>query len=66
MPIPAPPSVYHCSDCGWHKTVPPKSDNLVTGYDCFTECPKCGSKALKRTPAGSLDTIISKFGSLFK
>ena len=26
MPIPPPPSTFHCPKCGWHKTVALKSD----------------------------------------
>jgi predicted SprT family Zn-dependent metalloprotease len=37
---------YVCEECGWKKTVAPRSDAMTPG-EWLDRCLKCGSKALK-------------------
>ncbi|BBU05660.1 hypothetical protein WP9W18E04_29990 [Aeromonas veronii] len=60
MPVPPPPTTFRCPKCGWHKTVPPKSDVLVHGYSWFDSCPECGHKSLESTPATLVELAMTK------
>ena len=57
MPTRPPPCKYQCPSCHWKKTVAPRSDAVILGYDCFDKCPQCGHAPLAmtmlpRTPDG--------------
>lgn len=43
MPMPPPPFTTRCLDCGWKKTIAPRSDLLLLGHDWFERCPRCSS-----------------------
>ena len=60
MPIPPPPTTFRCVDCGWHKTVVPRSDVLHEGYDWFNHRPSCGSTNLTKEAAGLLQQLAAK------
>lgn len=53
MPIKPHPMTYVCEDCGWKKTVAPRSDALGPG-EWFARCPACGSEALTLRRADAL------------
>lgn len=57
MPVPAPP---RCPQCGWHKTVVPKSDALVRGHSWFESCPECNHAPLERAQATTVDLVMAK------
>jgi hypothetical protein len=60
MPIPPPPSTFHCPKCGWHKTVAPKSDVMVRDHTWFEVCPECNHGSLERTPATMVERAMAK------
>lgn len=57
MPIKPEPLTFMCDECGWKKTVAPRSDVLGPG-DWFACCPKCGSEALSHRRAGVIDRTV--------
>jgi Zn finger protein HypA/HybF involved in hydrogenase expression len=57
MPIRPNPFNFECGDCGWKKTVVPKSDCLGPG-DWFVRCPKCGNNALKMRTVSGLERFL--------
>lgn len=59
MPIKPRPFTFECEACGWTKTVAPQSDALSPG-EWFSQCPKCGSKALKMRTAGWLEGAVAE------
>ena len=56
MPVKPPPITYRCAQCGWTKTVRPRSDALGPG-DFFDSCPKCGSDDIQRSTGR--DSLLS-------
>lgn len=60
MPVPAPPTTFRCPQCGWHKTVVPKSDVLVRNHNWFESCPQCGHTPLESGPPTAVDLVIAK------
>ena len=60
MPMKPRPFTYVCEECGWKKTVAPRSDALGPG-EWFDQCPKCGSKALRMRAAGWFEGAIAEF-----
>ncbi|TNI63009.1 hypothetical protein CF121_05960 [Aeromonas media] len=60
MPVPPPPFTFHCPQCGWQKTVVPKSDALVCGLSWFEVCPKCSHSPLERAPANMVELAMAK------
>ena len=60
MPIPPPPMTFRCPECGWHKTVAPKSDVMVRGHSWFEACPECHHAPLERSPASVLELAMAK------
>ena len=59
MPIRPRPFTFVCGECGWKKTVAPRSDALGPG-EWFKQCPKCGSEALKRRAAGWVERTLAE------
>ncbi len=51
MPMPPPPFTTRCLDCGWKKTIAPRSDLLLLGHDWFERCPRCSGQRLTRSTA---------------
>jgi hypothetical protein len=43
-------------DCGWKKTVAPKSDALMPG-EYFIRCPVCESEAIRQQPASYFEIL---------
>ncbi|CAD5375350.1 conserved hypothetical protein [Pseudomonas sp. OF001] len=64
MPIPPPPSTFRCTDCGWRRTVIPRSDALILGVDWFEHCPQCGSQTLQWRPASATETFKARLQQL--
>ena len=60
MPIKPKPFTFVCDDCGWKKTVAPRSDALGPD-DLFAHCPKCGSEALSHRRAGIIDRSVAEW-----
>lgn len=58
--FPPEPYTYHCLDCGWRKTLAPKSDGLGPG-DFFSWCPSCQSDNLVRELARRIERTLAKF-----
>ena len=56
---PPEPYTYRCSDCGWRKTLAPKSDALMPG-DFFSACPVCQSPDLQREQATGLARALAR------
>jgi len=63
MPVRPRPFTFVCNECGWKKTVAPRSDCLGPG-EWFDQCPKCGSKSLKMRTAGWWERVL--VGELFR
>ncbi|MDN5392561.1 MAG: hypothetical protein L0G00_06250 [Pseudomonas sp.] len=59
MPIKPRPLTFVCSECGWKKTVAPRSDALGPG-EWFKQCLKCGSESLKVRGAGWLERMLAE------
>lgn len=51
MPVKPRPFTYVCDECGWRKTVAPRSDALQPG-EWLDRCSKCGGRALTIQAAG--------------
>ena len=66
MPIKPQPKTYKCTSCNWQKTVTPSSDALVSGFDYYEECPKCGDGNLETVSASPIDVAVNKIKDLFK
>jgi len=67
MPIRPHPVHYTCLACHWSKTVAPASDVLLTGFDHFDVCPKCGHAPLEfKTLSHSTTDIIQLINTLEK
>lgn len=49
---------YTCPQCGWSKTVAPRSDALGPG-DQFSRCPACGNASLVTQLADVLATTLA-------
>ena len=62
MPIKPRPSTFVCMDCGWKKTVAPKSDALRPG-EYFSRCPLCESEAIRQQPAGYLEALWAQIST---
>lgn len=60
MPMKPRPFTLVCDDCGWKKTVAPRSDALGAG-EWFAHCPKCGSEALSHQRAGIIDRTLAEW-----
>nr|WP_225923548.1 MULTISPECIES: DNA repair protein RadA [Pseudomonas] len=60
MPIKPRPFTFVCDECGWKKTVAPRSDALRPG-DWFARCPKCGSEALSHRSADVFDRTVAEW-----
>lgn len=56
MPIKPRPFTYICDECGWSKTMAPRSDALRPG-EWLDRCSKCGSKALTIQAAGWFEGV---------
>ena len=61
MPIAPKPYKLKCPQCGYSKTVHPKSD-VVNGLEDWPICPKCNSKMDREKLTG----ISKYFDSLFR
>ena len=59
MPIKPRPFTFVCGECGWKKTVAPRSDVLGPG-EWFMQCPKCGSEALKMRAVGWVERTLAE------
>lgn len=57
MPIKPRPLTFVCGECGWKKTVAPRSDALGQG-EWFQQCPKCRSEPLKIRAAGWVERTL--------
>ncbi len=66
MPIPPPPTTFCCPQCGWHKTVAPKSDVLVRGHSWFETCPECNHAPPEQAPATLVDLTIAKLKDVIR
>jgi len=64
MPIPPPPFTLRCPDCGWSRTVIPRSDALFKGIDWFECCPQCQAP-LQQRPATTGEILKAKLQRLF-
>ena len=60
MPMKPKPFTFVCDECGWKKTVAPRSDALGPG-DWFACCPKCGGEALSHQRAGGIDRTLAEW-----
>lgn len=52
MPIRPPPITYRCPECGWYKTVHPRSDVLTPREILLGRCPRCGHQHLVEKRGG--------------
>lgn len=57
---PPEPYTYHCPDCGWRKTLAPKSDALMPG-EVFSRCANCTGENLRREQATGLERALTRF-----
>jgi predicted RNA-binding Zn-ribbon protein involved in translation (DUF1610 family) len=58
MPVRPHAHTYTCPQCGWSKTVAPRSDALGPG-DHFSRCPVCGNGSLVTRPADALASTLA-------
>ncbi len=66
MPVPTPPFTYHCPQCGWSKTVVPKSDVMVRGHTWFETCPECNHAPLEQSSATMVELTIAKLKDVIR
>jgi Zn finger protein HypA/HybF involved in hydrogenase expression len=59
MPIKPRPFTFVCGECGWKKTVAPRSDALGAG-ECFKQCPKCGNEMFEIRAAGWVERTLAQ------
>ena len=65
MPIRPQPFTFHCSTCGWCRTVIPRSDALLQGLDWFDRCPQCDSQPLQWRSATATEIFKARLQHLF-
>lgn len=58
MPIRPQPRIYSCPQCGWSKTVAPRSDALMPG-DVYVRCPSCGHAPLSSVPTDAVSSVLA-------
>lgn len=66
MPVPTPPFTYHCPQCGWSKTVVPKSDVMVRGHTWFETCPECNHAPQEQSSATMVELTIAKLKDVIR
>jgi len=60
MPIPPKPFLLICPNCGYTKTITPKSD-VINLADFLSLCPKCGKRLERREkPKGFFEKFFGK------
>lgn len=62
MAIRPPLYQYHCSACGWSKTVAPRSDALGP-CDFYSACPQCHHGPLESRPAGVVQGELTQIAN---
>jgi transcription elongation factor Elf1 len=65
MPTLQPPQTFHCSNCGWKKTIAHAiGDVRIPGLNHIDRCGNCGSNSLEGKPASPLEITLTKLGGL--